>query len=80
MTTKSKGINKAKLKKHYPNLATILDEIKEKNPKENYWFFVNYCGKYSDKNGKLRSVSLGSVIDLIASNGYKIEIIATKKA
>lgn len=79
MTTKSKGITKDKLKKHYPNLATILDEIQDKDPKKNYWFFVNYSGKYADRNGKSRSVSLGSVIDLISDNGYKVEILATKK-
>ena len=79
MTTKSKGITKAKLTRHYPNIAKIVDDIYKTDKASNYWFFVNYCGKYKDKQGNPRTVSMGAIIDLITSYGYKVEIIATKK-
>jgi hypothetical protein len=75
MTTKNKGINKAKLTKQYPQVAKIVDTILEENKNDNYWFYVNYCGKYKDKNGAARAVSMGSIFDLLTNYGYKIDII-----
>lgn len=72
--TKSKGITKEKLKKHYPQLAKALDAILEKDKAENYWFYVNYCGKYKDKHGNPRAVSIGSIIDLLTEYGHKVDI------
>jgi hypothetical protein len=76
MTTKNKGITKAKLTKQYPEIAKILDDILEKNKSSHYWFYVNYCGKYKDKNGAPRAVSIGSIIDILTDYGYKVSITA----
>lgn len=80
MTTKTKGITKAKLTKHYPKIAKIVDDICETHKTDNYWFYVNYSGKYKDKQGNPRTVSMGAIIELISSYGYDVEIIAKKKA
>lgn len=79
MTTKSKGITKAKLTRHYPNIAKIVDDIYKTDKASNYWFFVNYCGKYKDKLGNPRTVSMGAIIDLLTAYGYQVEITAKKK-
>ena len=79
MTTKSKGITKAKLTRHYPNIAKIVDDIYKTDKASNYWFFVNYCGKYKDKMGNPRTVSMGAIIDLLTAYGYQVEITAKKK-
>ena len=79
MTTKSKGITKAKLTRHYPNIAKIVDDIYKTDKASNYWFFVNYCGKYKDKVGNPRTVSMGAIIDLLTAYGYQVEITAKKK-
>lgn len=79
MTTKSKGITKAKLTKNYPKIAKVLNDIYDTDKAANYWFFINYSGKYKDKLGNPRTVSLGAVIDLVASYGYEIDIVAKKK-
>lgn len=76
MTTKAKGITKAKLTKSYPQIATIINHIYETDKARNYWFFVNYCGKYKDKQGNPRAVSMGAIIDLLTEYGYKVEITA----
>lgn len=76
MTTKAKGITKAKLTKQYPHIAKIIDRIMETDKAPNYWFYVNYCGKYKDKQGNPRAVSMGSIIDLLTEYGYKVEITA----
>ena len=79
MTTKTKGITKAKLTKHYPKIAKIVDDICENYKADNYWFYVNYSGKYKDKQGNPRTVSMGAIIELITQYGYEVEIIAKKK-
>lgn len=76
MTTKNKGITKAKLTKQYPEIARILDKILDDNKADHYWFYVNYCGKYKDKNGAPRAVSIGSIIDILTDYGYKVSITA----
>lgn len=76
MTTKNKGITKAKLTKQYPQIAKIVDDILDENKSAHYWFYVNYCGKYKDKQGNPRAVSMGSIIDLITEYGWKVEITA----
>ncbi len=80
MTTKTKGITKAKLTKHYPKIAKIVDDICDNYKSDNYWFYVNYSGKYKDKQGNPRTVSMGAIIELITSYGYEVEITAKKKA
>jgi hypothetical protein len=79
MNTIAKGITKAKLTKYYPKLAKIVDNVYDINKEEHYWFFVNYCGKYKDKQGKPRTVSMGAIIDVISKNGYDIDIVAKKR-
>ena len=76
MATKNKGITKAKLTKQYPEIAKIINEIVETNKAKHYWFYVNYCGKYKDKNGAPRAVSMGSIFDLLVEYGYKVSITA----
>lgn len=76
--TKSKGITKEKLTKHYPKLAKVLDTILEKEKAQNYWFYVNYCGKYKDRQGNPRTVSIGSIIDLVSEYGYTVDITPRK--
>lgn len=76
MTTKNKGITKAKLTKQYPEIARILDGILDEHKSDHYWFYVNYCGKYKDKNGAPRAVSIGSIIDILTDYGYKVSITA----
>lgn len=73
-----KKINRQKLYRVYPNIAEILDEIYECNRQNNYWFFVNYLGKYKDKNGRPRAVSMGAVLDILEQHGYAIEISAVR--
>jgi hypothetical protein len=79
MTTKSKGITKAKLTKYYPKIAKIVDDICEKDKAENYWFYVNYSGKYKDRQGNPRTVSMGAIIELMTNYGYEVEITAKKR-
>jgi|LakMenEpi03Aug12_release.lakeMendotaPanAssembly.Ray.scaffolds.fasta_scaffold3967128_1 hypothetical protein len=74
----AKGITKTKLTKTYPQIAKILDEIYSKDKSKNYWFFVNYSGKYMDKEGKPRTVSMGAVIDILSEYGFDVAITATK--
>lgn len=74
-----KQINRDKLYDVYPKLASILDDIYESNRQNNYWFFVNYLGKYKSKNGRTRAVSMGAVIEILEQNGYNIEIKAIKR-
>jgi hypothetical protein len=76
MTNKARGVTKAKLTKLYPQIAKILDSILEDNKTSNYWFYVNYCGKYKDKQGNPRAVSMGSIIDLLTEYGYTVSITA----
>ena len=78
MNTRAKGITRTKLVKNYPDIAKLVDRIYEKDRKTNYWFFVNYMGKYMDKNGNPRTVSIGAVIDLLEAYGYTIDIKAKK--
>lgn len=75
----TKQINRDKLYDTYPKLASILDDIYESNRQNNYWFFVNYLGKYKSKNGRNRAVSMGAVIEILEQNGYNIEIKAIKR-
>ena len=75
----TKQITRDKLYDVYPDIASILDDIYESNRQSNYWFFVNYLGKYKDKNGKPRAVSMGAVMDILEQHGYDIQIVATKK-
>jgi len=72
-------INRQKLYRVYPNIAQILDEIYESNRQNNYWFFVNYLGKYKDKNGRPRAVSMGAVLDMLEQHGYTIDIQAIRR-
>lgn len=76
----TKQINRDKLLDTYPKLASILDDIYESNKQNNYWFFVNYLGKYKSKNGKTRAVSMGAVIEILEQNGYEISISAKRKS
>lgn len=75
----TKQITRDRLYEAYPNIASILDDIYEANKQTNYWFFVNYLGKYKDKNGKPRAVSMGAVIDILEQHGYDIDIVANKR-
>lgn len=75
----TKQITRERLYQAYPNIASILDEIYDSNRQINYWFFVNYLGKYKDKNGNPRAVSMGAVIDILEQHGYSIDIIANKR-
>lgn len=75
----TKQINRTKLYEVYPKLASILDDIYENSRQSNYWFFVNYRGKYRDRNGKPRAVSMGAVLDILEDHGYQIEITASRK-
>lgn len=75
----SKQLNRDKLYSIYPNIASILDDIYESNRQSNYWFFVNYLGKYKDKNGKPRAVSMGAIIEILEQHGYDIDINAHRK-
>lgn len=77
--SKTKYINKEKLHQNFPHVAAVLDEIHEKNSQDNYWFFVNYLGKYKGKNGKPRTVSISAIIDVIEQHGYDVDLIVTPK-
>lgn len=80
MTTKATRITRDKMMEEYPNLAKILDRIYEKDKKKHYWFFVNYSGKYKDREGNPRAVSLGAIIELLQEYGFTISISASKQA
>lgn len=75
----TKQITRDKLYEAYPRIASILDDIYDSNKQSNYWFFVNYLGKYKDKKGNPRAVSMGAIIDILEQHGYDIEISANRK-
>jgi hypothetical protein len=75
----TKYINRDKLYEIYPHIAIVLDTVYENNKHNNYWFFVNYFGKYRGKNGKPRTVSMSAVIDVLEQNGYDVQLVATPK-
>lgn len=75
----TKQINRSKLYDTYPHIASILDDIYERSRQSNYWFFVNYRGKYKDKSGKPRAVSMGAILDILEEHGYTIDIVANLK-
>jgi len=75
----TKYINKEKLQQKFPQVATILDSIHENNSQNNYWFFVNYVGKYKGKNGKPRTVSMSAIIDVLEQHGYDVDLLVTPK-
>ena len=77
--SKTKYINKEKLQQNFPHVSSVLDEIHEKNSQDNYWFFVNYLGKYKGKNGKPRTVSISAIIDVLEQHGYNVDLIVTYK-
>lgn len=78
MTKTATRITRDRMIEEYPNLAKILDKIYEKDRKQHYWFFVNYSGKYKDKDGNPRAVSLGSIIELLQEYGYDVSISARR--
>jgi hypothetical protein len=75
----TKYINREKLHQKFPQVATILDSIHENNSQNNYWFFVNYVGKYKGKNGKPRTVSMSAIIDVLEQHGYDVDLLVTPK-
>lgn len=75
----TKYINREKLHTKFPQVAVVLDSIHESNNQSNYWFFVNYLGKYKGKNGKPRTVSMSAIIDVLEQHGYDVDLLVTPK-